>query len=108
MEERGNPLINAARGRDACGINHDELHSNLIEQIKDLEQLNNRLKEEQHCLSELLEATIEERTQYKDKLEDVEDAVVDLKKENEKLRLENEALWDSNRKYSQEFSKSKK
>jgi hypothetical protein len=25
MDDRKDPLLNAARGRDACGINHDEL-----------------------------------------------------------------------------------
>lgn len=35
-EERNNPLINAARGRDACGINHDELSAAHEAEIKEL------------------------------------------------------------------------
>lgn len=44
-QEGSNPLINAARGRDACGINHDELNLAHQEEIKELKQQADKLAE---------------------------------------------------------------
>ena len=39
LDDRTNPLINAARARDACGINFDEVTRSEIEQQKELSTL---------------------------------------------------------------------
>jgi hypothetical protein len=56
QEERDNPLINAARGRDACGINHDELNLAHEEELKELKQQADKLTEENNKMKELLKS----------------------------------------------------
>lgn len=46
QEDRNNPLINAARGRDACGINHDELNTAYEAQLKELQEEYDKLKQQ--------------------------------------------------------------